>query len=81
MTVLVGLLELVGGIALLVGFQTRAAALVLGVFTLAATALAHLDFADQVQVMFLQKNLAISGGLFVLAVFGAGALSVDARRG
>jgi putative oxidoreductase len=33
-----------------------------------------------VQVMFLQKNLAIAGGLFVLAAFGAGALSVDGRR-
>ncbi|GAA4110382.1 DoxX family protein [Aminobacter aganoensis] len=79
-TVVVGLLELVGGIAILVGFQTRIAAILLGVFTLAATAIAHTDFADQVQVMFLQKNLAIAGGLFVLAAFGAGALSIDARR-
>ncbi|SUU90647.1 putative oxidoreductase [Aminobacter aminovorans] len=79
-TVVVGLVELVGGIAILVGFQTRIAAIVLGLFTLAATAVAHLDFADQVQVMFLQKNLAIAGGLFVLAAFGAGALSIDGRR-
>jgi putative oxidoreductase len=80
-TVVVGLVEVVGGIAILVGFQTRIAAIVLGLFTLAATAIAHLDFADQVQVMFLQKNLAIAGGLFVLAAFGAGALSIDGRRG
>lgn len=79
-TVIVGLVELVGGLAILFGFKTRIAALVLGVFTLAATAIAHLDFADQIQVMFLQKNLAIAGGLFVLAAFGAGALSVDGRR-
>ncbi|AMS43141.1 DoxX family protein [Aminobacter sp. NyZ550] len=79
-TVVVGLVEVVGGIAILVGFQTRIAAIVLGLFTLAATAVAHLDFADQVQVMFLQKNLAIAGGLFVLAAFGAGALSIDGRR-
>ncbi|QOF72362.1 DoxX family protein [Aminobacter sp. SR38] len=79
-TVVVGLVEVVGGIAILVGFQTRIAAIVLGLFTLAATAIAHLDFADQVQVMFLQKNLAIAGGLFVLAAFGAGALSIDGRR-
>lgn len=79
-TVVVGLVELVGGIAILTGFQTRIAAIVLGVFTLAATAIAHTDFADQVQMMFLQKNLAIAGGLFVLAAFGAGALSIDARR-
>ncbi|WP_378943351.1 DoxX family protein [Mesorhizobium sp. ANAO-SY3R2] len=79
-TVVVGLVELLGGLAILVGFQARIAALVLAVFTLAATAIAHLDFADQIQVMFLQKNLAIAGGLFVLAAFGAGALSVDGRR-
>jgi putative oxidoreductase len=79
--VLVGLLELLGGIAILIGFQTRIAAIALAIFTLAATAVAHLDFADQVQFLFFQKNLAIAGGLFVLAVFGAGALSVDAKRG
>lgn len=79
-TIVVGLVELLGGLAILVGFQTRIAAIVLAVFTLAATGIAHLDFADQVQVMFLQKNLAIAGGLFVLAAFGAGALSVDGRR-
>jgi putative oxidoreductase len=80
-TVIVGLVEVLGGIAVLVGFQTRIAATLLGLFTLAATGAAHLDFADQIQVMFLQKNLAIAGGLFVLAAFGAGALSLDARRG
>ena len=79
--VLVGLLELLGGIAILIGFQTRIAAIALAIFTLAATAVAHLDFADQVQFLFFQKILAIAGGLFVLAVFGAGALSVDAKRG
>ena len=71
--VAVGLLELLGGIAILIGFQTRIAAIALAVFTLAATAVAHPDFADQVQLLFFQKNLAIAGGLFVLAVFGAGA--------
>ena len=81
MVVLVGLLELLGGIAILVGYQTRIAAIALAIFTLAATAVAHIDFADQVQFLFFQKKLAIAGGLFVLAVFGAGALSVDAKRG
>jgi len=80
-TVLVGLLELGAGLAVLTGFQTRIAASALAVFTLAATALAHLDFSDQVQVLMLEKNLAITGGLLLLAAFGAGALSLDARRG
>lgn len=79
--ILVGLLELFGGLFILVGYRTRIAALALAAFTLAATGLAHLDFADQTQLLFLQKNLSIAGGLLILAVFGAGALSVDARRG
>jgi putative oxidoreductase len=79
--VLAGLLELFGGLAVLVGYQTRIAAIALAVFTVAATAVAHLDFADQMQVLMLQKNLAIAGGFLVLAVFGPGALSLDAKRG
>lgn len=79
--VVVGLVELLGGLAILVGYQTRIAAIVLALFTLGATAVAHLDFADQVQLLMLQKNLSITGGLLILATVGAGALSLDARRG
>lgn len=79
--VVVGLVELLGGLAILAGYKTRIAAIVLALFTLGATAVAHLDFADQVQLLMLQKNLSITGGLLILAVFGAGALSLDARRG
>jgi putative oxidoreductase len=82
--ILVGLLELGGGLAVLVGFQTRIAALALGLFTLAATAAAHLDWsgdAGAAQFLFFQKNLGIAGGFFLLAAYGAGALSLDAKRG
>ncbi|MBX3596038.1 MAG: DoxX family protein [Rhizobiaceae bacterium] len=79
--ILVGLLELFGGLAILVGFQTRIVALVLAAFTLAATAVAHLNFADAMQVLLAQKNLAIAGGFLVLAASGAGSYSVDAKRG
>jgi putative oxidoreductase len=78
--VLVGLLELVAGLAIVVGFQTRIAALALAVFTIGATLIAHTDFADMTQFLFFQKNFAIVGGLLVLAFVGAGSLSIDARR-
>jgi putative oxidoreductase len=78
--VVVGLLELFGGLAILVGFQTRLAAVALAIFTLAATAIAHMDFGDQMQVLLFQKNISITGGLLILAAFGAGALSIDNRR-
>jgi putative oxidoreductase len=80
-TVVVGLVELLGGLAILVGFKTRIAAIVLAVFTLAATAAAHLDFSQAGNALMLQKNLAITGGFLLLAVLGAGSLSIDGRRG
>jgi putative oxidoreductase len=80
LAVLTGLLELFGGIAVLMGYQTRIAAIALAVFTLAATAVAHLNFADQMQMLLFQKNLAVTGGFLVLVAFGAGRLSLDARR-
>ena len=79
--VLVGIVELVAGLAILVGFQTRLAALVLAAFTVAATLIAHMDWSEMTQFLIFQKNFAIVGGFLVLAAAGAGAYSIDARRG
>jgi putative oxidoreductase len=79
-TVLVGLVELLGGLAVLVGFQSRIAAIVLAVFTVAATAIAHLELSDPTQMLLFQKNLAITGGFLLLFFAGAGRYSLDARR-
>ena len=79
--VIVGLVELLGGLSILVGFKTRIAAIVLALFTLGATAVAHLDFSQALNPLMLQKNLAITGGFLLLAILGAGAYSIDGRRG
>ncbi|MEP9371188.1 DoxX family protein [Mesorhizobium sp. KR1-2] len=79
--VIIGLVELVGGLAILIGFQTRIAAWVLAIFSVAAALVAHMNWADVMQLINFQKNLAIAGGFLVLASFGPGAYSVDARRG
>ncbi len=77
--------EVGGGLALLAGYGTRLAALALALFTLVATFVFHNFWAmppEQVmmqQLMFF-KNIAVVGGLLVLAAHGAGAYSVDARR-
>ncbi len=74
-----------GGIALLLGLQTRIAALVLAVFTLVAGVFFHAfwaaapEAAQMQQIMFM-KNIAIAGGLLMLTAFGPGALSLDAKR-
>ncbi|MCO5072647.1 MAG: DoxX family protein [Rhizobiaceae bacterium] len=77
--VLVGLLEFFGGLAVLVGFYSRAAAIALAVFTIAASLLAHTDFSDMTQTLFFQKNLGIAGGFLLLAVFGPGAYAINRR--
>lgn len=74
-------LEILGGLALVAGFQTRLAAIALAGFTVLAALLYHLQPADQLQMILFFKNLAVAGGLLLLAGTGAGALSADARMG
>jgi len=74
-------LKVLGGIALLVGFQTRYVAYAFAAFCVATAFLGHFDFADQNQMTAFLKNLGLAGGFLVLSTTGAGALSVDARRG
>ncbi|MEQ8481005.1 MAG: DoxX family protein [Hoeflea sp.] len=73
-------LELLGGIALLLGFFTRYVSWALAAFCLLSGYLAHFQPGDQMQMISFMKNLAIAGGFLVLAVHGPGTLSVDARR-
>jgi putative oxidoreductase len=77
--------EVLGGIALIVGFGTRWAALALAVFTLVATFFFHAYWAlpaeqQMMQQLMFMKNIGVVGGLLALAAFGAGAFSLDARR-
>lgn len=77
--------EIGAGLALLAGFGTRVAALVLALFTLAASVAFHNFWgvpADQVfvQQLLFYKNIAVIGGLLVLAAHGAGTYSLDAKR-
>jgi putative oxidoreductase len=70
--------ELIGGILLVVGYQTRLVALVMALFTLATAVFFHSNFADQNMFIHFFKNVAMTGGLLQVAAFGAGSLSVDA---
>jgi putative oxidoreductase len=78
---LVILLEVGGALALIAGLWTRWAALLLASFTLLAALIFHLDFGDSMQQILFMKNLAITGGLLYVGALGAGAWSLDARRG
>jgi len=79
------MLELAGGIGLLLGFQTRLSALALIVFMVPVTLIMHdfWQFEGQAQTQELvnfMKNLTITGGLVFAMAFGGGGWSLDARR-
>ena len=78
--------ELGLGLLLLVGFQTRWAALGIAFFTFVISFIFHDYWAAPAAQMMMQqqaffKNIAVVGGLLTVAAWGAGAWSVDAKRG
>jgi putative oxidoreductase len=70
--------ELGAGLLILVGFQTRIAALILAAFCVATSLLFHTKFGVRNELLHFEKDLAIAGGFLVLAAFDGGAWSVDA---
>jgi putative oxidoreductase len=81
-----GTLEVVAGLAVMIGWRTRIAAIALAGFTVLAGVLFHNFWAyegqEQVaQMLNLFKNITIAGGFMILAVYGPGRYSLDARRG
>jgi putative oxidoreductase len=71
------LFEILLGAALIVGFQTRIAALLGAAFCVVTALLYHFNPADQMQMTMMLKNLAIAGGFLMLAAHGAGRYAVD----
>jgi putative oxidoreductase len=77
-------LELAGGLALLIGFQTRIAAWLLFLYLIPTTFYFHNFWAmqgmeQQDNMVHLLKNVAIMGGLVILAANGPGPYSIDSR--
>jgi putative oxidoreductase len=70
-------LELGAGLMLALGWRTRLAALALAGFCVVAAVLFHNQLSDRFQLLHFEKDLAVAGGLLVLAVAGAGRWSVD----
>jgi len=79
------LVELGGGVLLILGWNARLAALALFLFLIPTTLIFHgywgLDpAAAGAQMIHFNKNLAIMGGMVYIIAFGAGPLSLDSRR-
>lgn len=74
------IIEIGGGVALVVGYRARAVASVLALFSVATALAFHHALADQNQFIHFFKNIAMAGGLLQVVAFGAGRFSLDARR-
>ncbi len=72
--------EVAGGLLLAAGYRTTFVATGMAVFTLATAVFFHNNFADRNQMIHFLKNIAMAGGLFQVAAFGAGSISIDALR-
>ncbi|TRC85856.1 DoxX family protein [Mesorhizobium sp. WSM4310] len=70
-------LQLGAGLSVASGLLTRLGGIGLGLFCLVTALLFHVNFASQNELLHFEKDLAISGGMFVLAAVGAGRFSLD----
>ena len=69
--------ELLGSLAVIVGWKTRVAAALLAGFSLLAAFLFHNNFADQIQMIMFLKNVSIAGGFLLFVAKGAGPVSLN----
>ena len=72
--------EIVGGLALILGYRTKLVATALALFSVATAVFFHSALGDQNQFIHFFKNIAMAGGLLQVAAFGGGAIALDNRR-
>lgn len=72
--------EVVGGIALVLGYRTRLVAAGLAAFSVVTALAFHNQLGDQNQFIHFFKNIAMAGGLLQVVALGAGRFGLDARR-
>jgi len=71
------ILEILFPLLLIIGYQTKIAALVMMIFTIVVAIIFHTNFDDQMQFINFFKDIAIAGGFIIIFVNGAGKFSVD----
>ena len=71
--------DLLGGLAVMLGWHTRIAAFLLAGFTLLSALLFHANFGDQMQMIMFMKNISIAGGFLMIVSLGGGAYALDNR--
>ena len=73
------ILEIVGPILIIIGYQTRIAAASLSLFCIATAIIFHNDFSDQMQLTSFLKNIALAGGFLFLVINGAKGYCLDKK--
>ncbi len=81
-----GIIALAGGLSILLGYRAKIGAWLIVLFLVPVTLIMHRFWTvhdpvmAQTQMVMFMKNLAILGGALLISQFGAGPLSLDARR-
>ena len=71
------ILEILFPLLLIIGYQTKIAALVIAIFTIVVAVIFHTNFEDHMQLITFLKNVAIAGGFIIIFVNGPGRFSLD----
>ena len=71
------ILEILGPILIIVGYQTKITAAFLSLFCLATAIIFHNDFSNQMQLTSFLKNIALAGGFLFLVINGSRKFSLD----
>jgi len=71
------ILEILFPLLLIIGYQTKIAALVMTIFTIVVAIIFHTNFDDHMQFITFFKDIAIAGGFIIIFVNGASKFSVD----
>ncbi len=74
------IIEILGPILIIVGYQTKITAAFLSLFCLATAIIFHNDFSNQMQLTSFLKNIALAGGFLFLVINGSKKFSLDNRR-
>jgi putative oxidoreductase len=71
--------EVLGSLAIILGWKTRIVSVLMAGFTVLTAILFHNHLADQIQMIMFMKNVSIAGAFLLLTVHGAGPISLDSK--
>jgi putative oxidoreductase len=80
-----GVIAVLGGLSILFGYRAKLGAWLIALFLIGVTPLHNFwavkdPMVAQIQMAMFMKNISMLGGAALISQFGAGPLSIDARR-